>query len=680
LPLVGTFVVLQKEQILGWYRLQAVIMQGTFKRGISRRDGLSVDESEEQITNHPISCSDNVMSRNVNDTSWSLLERESSTMELTDESRVHHQILDTAASSNQSALSTGHQRQLATQSAPIDHQTDIGDDSVVDSRENPPIGDPIHLAAPNTIWKPRGLTLSAFRRPEHTIRLTQADPSRKIEAEYDLHGTAGRGVLGHGAFSTVRLAVRLSDGQKVAVKSIAKHEALRSRRLRRVSSNADSKRYLEEWEILKRLQNQPHVIDLLDVFETTEEIQLVTEYCPGGELFDAIQKKQRRNHDSAADLEAQAAQIVSQILKALVDIHAAGIVHKDVKPENILLAKPTDGKTVNVKLCDFGVARPLIRQEAAATPKVVDEGASDSVCIGSDGEASPLTPCSRSRSFSTIGSDYYAAPELTYGGSYDTAVDIYSLGVTLYILLCGFPPVFATSCQPVTQDDGDDDDDDSSDEAPFGEVLFPDAYWNNISDGAKSLLKKMLHSDAAARITAKRALQDPWIIQACAPSHSNRHKQSRPTQAPVDLNLVRSQLYKSLEEQEQQQQQQKHRTPPRRWSSLSCTDRASKRRSQHSVLCTTTTPSPGKRVRGCLNSTPRRRDPRTERRASTSALMALADLYRGVAAPTVIAAAAAAAAATSSEANSTTGTSASSKKEQADFTATKGSPVPAWSF
>jgi len=521
----------------------------------------------------------------------------------------------------------------------------------------------------SSIWKPRGsLTLSAFRRPENTIRLTQSDPRRRVEDEYNVH--AG-GVLGHGAFSTVRLAVRKRDGVKVAVKSIAKHEALRSRRLRmHGSGNGNNKHYLEEWEILRRLKDHPHVIDLLDVFETNDEIQLVTEYCPGGELFDAIQKKQRRSRST--NCEAQAAQITSQILSALVALHAESIVHRDIKPENILLAKPTDGETVHVKLCDFGVARPLTRRgDRTSTGSSASTSSSSSSCVSGggcsdDGEASPLTP--RSRSFSTIGSDYYAAPELTFGRHYDTSVDVYSLGVTLYILLCGFPPVFAaSSTTTVTQEDSDDgdsddcgDDDDQDDESDddfkisHGQVLFPDAYWSNISDGAKVLLKAMLHPEPSRRITARDALQDSWIRQASSSfsptAPKNKFQQaaadvaSRPTTqtmmtaTTIDLDLVRSQLYKSLGSL---QRTTSHSSVEPVSSSSSSNQLAREASKLPPASSSEMAPPPRKRA-GLMDSPRRRIRRRMERRASATALMALADLYRGVAAPLAAAAAAAA--------------------------------------
>jgi serine/threonine protein kinase len=111
------------------------------------------------------------------------------------------------------------------------------------------------------------------------------------------------------------------------------------------------------------------------------------------------------------------------------------------------------------------------------------------------------------------------APEVRYGGTYDSAVDIYSLGVTLYILLCGFPPVFS----------GNDSD----------EVTFPVSYWNDISEEAKDLVRKMVNPVVEERITAVDALSHVWIVRSTDNVHKNEDDAER-------LNRVRQRLYKSL--------------------------------------------------------------------------------------------------------------------------------------
>jgi serine/threonine protein kinase len=389
----------------------------------------------------------------------------------------------------------------------VHHRANMTQEPEVDSRDTAPVVEPLHIVGaledlpparatsakmrptPVTPRKPRlGLTLSAFRRPEQTVRLTDCDASRLLENEYNLRAPECR-VIGHGAFSTVRLAIRHSDGRKVAVKSISKFDALRARRLRRGGS-----RHMDEWEIMRLLQNNPFVLTLLDVFETDEEIHLISEYCQGGELFDAIKKKGSRTSSFRRGRysEAQAARITNQILRALVDLHSHEIVHRDIKPENILLLN-NDETDIQVKLCDFGAAR-LHRESCSEA--------------SSDGESSPSTPGLAAYSTNS-------PPETSSDGACGPATDVYSLGVTLYILLCGFPPVF---CDDI--------------------IVFPDAYWQDISDEGKSMLRSMLHPAPSQRTTVSDALRNPWVRQ--------QNTRVRSGSISANLELVRNRLHKSM--------------------------------------------------------------------------------------------------------------------------------------
>jgi len=320
------------------------------------------------------------------------------------------------------------------------------------------------------VHRPR-LTLSAFRMPAE--RLVDFDKDRSLAKEYELSS-----IIGHGATSTVRLARRKSDGTQVAIKYIAKHDMLRSR----VKAS-----HVPEWEVLDKLKCNPYIVDLLDTYETDEQIQMVMEYCDGGELYRHIEK-----HDSLGS-ESYTARVGFQMLTALNDLHSHTIVHRDVKPENILLTSSN-----HFKLCDFGLARSL--------------------CNGNDGDASPMSPYLRSRAYSTVGSDFYTAPEVSSREGYGTPVDIYSLGVTLYVLLCGFSP-------------------------HDSENIFSGFAWSSVTQECKALLRKMLDPSPASRITAQEALQDPWILLPRTKRKMSPELFSPSKPRPVvDLELVRSRL------------------------------------------------------------------------------------------------------------------------------------------
>lgn len=377
------------------------------------------------------------------------------------------------------------------------------------------------------------LTLSAFRRPEETVRIADPDTARFLNADFDLRAPSC-GILGHGARSTVHLAIRRKDQMKVAIKCVSKHDALRSRRSR------ISRPSLDEWEILKQLQQHPNVVSLLDVYETDEEIQIVTEYCRGGELFDAIQRKREGVCSSKRRTfsEIQGARIAAQILSVLKALHDRNIVHRDVKPENILLTS-VDDSDVTVKLCDFGLARVLSED--------FDSGTS------SDEEDSPMSLI-KSRAYSTVGSDLYAAPEVCVGAGYDTSADVYSLGVTLYVVLSGAPPSYFEM---------------GADGSSFG-VAFPASHWKCVSQDAKQLIQSMLDPSPERRISAGAALEHKWIVErsnevsegqlaSCTIPRASIFSPSNPRPV-VDLELVRTRLYKDMDLMEHEVRRTKKRT------------------------------------------------------------------------------------------------------------------------
>ena len=381
-------------------------------------------------------------------------------------------------------------------------------------------------ASPPAASGPPKLTLSAYRRPERAVRLTDAPPGRVLRAEYELC----RALLGHGAGAAgVRLARRRRDGRPAAVKTIAKHDALGlwsrssrgrvgARRARGASPRdvAGEARQqlrraprLDEADVLASLRGCPGVVQLLDVYETHQEVHLVMEHCAGGDLFDCLRRRQqRRRRPQKPFTEPETAAVARTLLSALDALHSRSIVHRDIKPSNILLVAPDEaGDPLQplgaVKLADFGLAR-LLRDQA------------DTADSASDIPSEEPSLKRRGRAYSRVGSDYYAAPEVHLGAGYDTPVDVYSLGVTLFVMLCGAPP---SSTSLFESEDADLINEDLGRLALPGQAappsmdstagLFPTGL--HISSAARDLISNMIHPDPDERITASEALQHEWI-------------------------------------------------------------------------------------------------------------------------------------------------------------------------
>ncbi|XP_033230072.1 maternal embryonic leucine zipper kinase-like isoform X2 [Belonocnema kinseyi] len=202
-----------------------------------------------------------------------------------------------------------------------------------------------------------------------------------LKGLYDLEKT-----IGCGGFAKVKLATHIATGEKVAIKIMEKS-----------ALGDDLPRVKLEIEAMKTLLHK-HVCRLYQVIETESHYFMVIEYCSGGELFDHIVEKNRLS-------ETESRKFFRQIVSAVAYLHSLGYAHRDLKPENVLLDRDQ-----NLKLIDFGLC---------AKPK--------------GGMQNHL--------YTSCGSPTYAAPELILGKKYlGSQVDIWSMGVLLYALLCGFLP------------------------------------------------------------------------------------------------------------------------------------------------------------------------------------------------------------------------------------------------
>lgn len=273
------------------------------------------------------------------------------------------------------------------------------------------------------------------------IQLQKFLASRDIDEAYDI----GR-VLGRGAYSVVKAARAKKTNDEVAVK-IVKRAGL---------PEDDEKALKDEMAIMLELDH-PHIIKLLDFFEKRDNYYMVVEKVDGGELFDRIVSKVVYNEKEARDL-------VSILLQAVKYCHDRGIVHRDLKPENLLLVSESDDAVV--KVADFGFAQKFMADSGLTTQ---------------------------------CGTPGYVAPEILMRKPYDSAVDMWSVGVITYILLGGYPPFH------------DDNQARLFAKIKKGVYSFHDEYWLDISAEAKDLIAKMLTVDPDKRITAAEALEHPYL-------------------------------------------------------------------------------------------------------------------------------------------------------------------------
>lgn len=286
-------------------------------------------------------------------------------------------------------------------------------------------------------------------------------------------------VLGTGHYAQVKETYNRSTCEVCAVKIF--HPTSRGEQANQLN---------RELEILTSL-NHPNIVGfygnyLEPVSMTSLTTYLVLEKINGGELFNRIVRKGKLGQDETRE-------ITIQLLKGLNYLHSLDIVHRDLKPENILLnVVPTDGNQPHNKPWDIG--------ELSVQVKIADFGLAK--FIGEFQFTSTL-----------CGTPAYVAPEILVNSQqrkYNKSVDMWSVGVLLYVCLCGFPP-FSEELGPPSM----------RQQILEAKFAFYSPYWDEIEDIVLDLISRLLAANPSDRITVTQALQHPWLQPDNLPSNDN---------------------------------------------------------------------------------------------------------------------------------------------------------------
>ncbi|AMD21132.1 HEL149Wp [Eremothecium sinecaudum] len=273
-------------------------------------------------------------------------------------------------------------------------------------------------------------------------------------------------VVGQGAFATVKKAVERKTGKTFAVKIINK---------RKVMGNIEG--VSRELEILRRL-NHPLIVSLKAFYEDDESYYLVMEFVAGGDLMDFVAAHGSVGEDAGREISRQ-------ILEAVSYIHAQGISHRDLKPDNILIAQDDP---VLVKITDFGLA------------KIQGNGTFMKTFCGTLAYVAPEVIDGK------LGDEQHKHNNL-----YSSLVDMWSMGCLIYVILTGHLPFSGSTQEQLYKQIARG----SYHEGPLKDF--------KISEQARDFIDSLLQVNPQDRLTAEKALQHPWIRAAYLVTTSSFH-------------------------------------------------------------------------------------------------------------------------------------------------------------
>ncbi|PNW88874.1 hypothetical protein CHLRE_01g048650v5 [Chlamydomonas reinhardtii] len=291
-----------------------------------------------------------------------------------------------------------------------------------------------------------------------------ASPAETFLSRYALGKT-----LGQGAYGMVHTALNKATGEEVAVKVVAKQ--------RNAGRNQRGSLHREAQLWKRACVASRQACQFFAIEEDAVNYYIISEKCDGGSLQQML--------DARGSLkEEELSQVAWCVLSFLGDLHKSGIYYGDLKPGNVILKDEYPctsgalGSCLNVRVVDFGCSQ-----------------------LVSTSEAAPLR--------GLAGSPLFLAPEILKG-SYGLPADMWALGVSMYMLLCGKLPFWLESVPQLEQLDMDS----INLGIMYNPVLFAGAQWKGVSEQLKDLICGLLEKDPARRLTAAQAMEHPWFAAA----------------------------------------------------------------------------------------------------------------------------------------------------------------------
>lgn len=314
---------------------------------------------------------------------------------------------------------------------------------------------------------------------ESTTYFLGEESQRDIRLYYDI----SKNELGKGSYGIVQLGKLKGTNVQRAIKIIDKSKV----------SNVE--RFKLEVEIMMKLDH-PSILRLYDYFEDKKYVYLVLELCTGGELFDRIIANKYYN-------EEEARLLFKQIIKGIYYCHLNGVCHRDLKPENFIMVSKSDPFTL--KIIDFGLSRTFNNGDSPQGQGILSQSTLDP---NKSGRGRRQT---RAVLKTKAGTPFYIAPEVLTG-NYNEKCDVWSAGVILYILFCGYPPFYGENNKEILE------------AVKRGKLDFSSSEWKDKSKQSIDLIKRMI-THHETRFFADEVLKHPWMASKSAKVEVSRVKE-----------------------------------------------------------------------------------------------------------------------------------------------------------